>query len=185
MLHRRERNDLDLKFDDDQERKKGKTTGTYEEYCDLWRDFETLKGFTFKRNQYVLNSKEEPFIEWVDETVKKLKKDLAKMEQSSLDALQTEITNLGNDDSKRNELFLKKKELNNLKTNISKKRELETAIEKFKEFEQEEIVRWKKMEQLMEELSQNEYVKSRFTSFGSTKMTPQMYKNGLYDLLTY
>ena len=212
LSSRRERSELDLKFDDDQNRKKGKTTNSYEEYCDLWRRFETLKGLTLKRNRYMINEPEKTkpganpgdpvvvekpatyYIPWVKETITKLEKD-AKAQDDLLE-LETRLTQLKSDianratkkhDPRLKEKLelkekIKEKQLEVAELTPLKQKEIENLKKQYLEFEKEQIQLWKAMESVIEQLSKNVYVASRFKNFYS--MSVSNYKNGLYDLIS-
>ena len=197
LSSRRERSELDLKFDDDQHRKKGKTAEPYEEYCDLWKVFETLKGFTLKRNRYI-NEKENvagtEYIPWVRETIAKLEKD-AKVVEELLElkdrkqALEKDIIARATKkyDPRLKEKMeleeqIKEKEQEVAELTPLKKAEIEKLKKEYGIFEKEQIQLWKAMESVIDKLSQNAYVASRFKNFYS--MSVENCKNGLYDQIS-
>lgn len=212
LSSRRERSELDLKFDDDQHRKKGKTAEPYEEYCDLWKVFETLKGFTLKRNRYLKheNITKTPgifpgdpdividasydYVPWVRETIAKLEKDAKVAEE--LAELKDRKQRLEKDIKDRAtkkydprlkekmelEEQIKEKEQEVAELTPLKKVEIEKLKKEYGIFEKEQIQLWKAMESVIDKLSQNKYVASRFKNFYS--MSVENCKNGLYDQIS-
>lgn len=181
---RRERSERDLLFDDDNGRKKGKTQGAYEEYADLYSMFEHLKNSTRKRDQYVnVGTPQNQQVVWIQNVITNLnnsKADVLKKVKQSLDDKMTELKN-NKKDVKEIERQIKSLEKQIAATTPEKEKEIDQEIAQYKALETEKIDLWKQMEDIIERLSENEYVKSRFLNF--RYMNAQMYKDGLYDLI--
>jgi len=180
---RRERCEHDLCFDDDVTRKKGKTEDSYNDYAEMWSDFERMAHSTYKRNQYIVREeggKKQKQIPWVREEIRKLEK--SKNVKEELAELQTQKVELEKQNPKTTfgwlELEIRQKTRESEKLDPD---QVDKTIANYKNFELEQINLWTKMESLMDEIAKNQYVASRFKSF--VVMSQDLYKNGLYDLI--
>lgn len=193
---RRERSERDLLFDDDNGRKKGKTQSAYDEYADLYSMFEHLKNSTRKRDQYVnvtttksitVNGKpdfaEKKQVAWIQNVIQNLKKSKKDELESVKRLLQNEKKELevNKKDTTEVEKRIKSLDKQIYATTPEKEKEIVEEIAQYKALETEKIDLWMQMETIIEKLSQNEYVKSRFLNF--RYMNERMYKDGLYDLI--
>lgn len=181
---RRERSERDLLFDDDNGRKKGKTQGAYEEYADLYSMFEHLKNSTRKRDQYVnVGTHQNQQVVWIQNVITNLNNSKAKVLEQVKKSLDDKMTELKNNkkDVKEIERQIKSLEKQIAATTPEKEKDIDQEIAQYKALETEKIDLWKQMEDIIEKLSKNEYVKSRFLNF--RYMNAQMYKDGLYDLI--